>query len=87
VTAFLDIFTCNIIARDTIYYLYLYLYLIIKYARVPWFGSSVGRFVKKSYLILSINQPAISLQIKLKNDFWGNQPAITLRLVVATFTV
>jgi hypothetical protein len=48
VTAFLDIFTCNIIARDTIYYLY----LIIKYARVPWFGSSVGRFVKKSYLIL-----------------------------------
>jgi hypothetical protein len=60
--------------------------VIIKDARVPWFGSSVGRFAKKT-LPNFVNQPAVSLQIKLKNDFLGNQPAITLRSVVATFAV
>jgi hypothetical protein len=64
----------------------LHLYLIIKYARVLWFGFFVGRFVKK-IISNSVNQPALSLQIKLKNDFWGNQPAITLRSVVATFVI
>jgi hypothetical protein len=40
-------------------------------------------FCKKT-LPNSVNQPAVSLQIKLKNDFWGNQSAITQRSVVAT---
>jgi hypothetical protein len=40
-------------------------------------------FYKKT-LPNSVNQPVVSLQIKLKNDFWEIN---TLRSVVATFAV
>jgi hypothetical protein len=53
-------------------------------------GSIVWFFRRtfcKKILPNSVNQPAVSLQIKLKNNFWGNQPTITLRSVVATFAV
>jgi hypothetical protein len=36
----------------------LYLYIIIKYIRVPWFGSSVERFENKSSII-SVNKTAV----------------------------
>jgi hypothetical protein len=40
------------------------LYLLIKGARVPWFGSSIGHFVKKT-LPNSVNQPAIQSLVTL----------------------
>jgi hypothetical protein len=56
----------------------------VRKGSMVWFFRRT--FCKKT-LPNSVNQPVVSLQIKLKNDFWGNQPAITLRSVVVTFAV
>jgi hypothetical protein len=51
-------------------YIYIYTNNKVHKGSMVWFFRRT--FCKKT-LPNYVNQPAVSLQIKLKNDFWGNQ--------------